>query len=395
MSAQPGLRLMLVAGEPSGDELGAGLLRELRALSPANIEAFGVGGAAMARLGHKSLFPMAELSVMGLAEVLPRLLNLRKRIAQTAAMALRERPDALITIDSPDFNFRVAARVRRQNPGIPILHYVAPQVWAWRRGRARKMALFIDHLLALLPFEPPIFDEAGLACTFVGHPAIERGAGPQAGAEFRRRHNIPAEAPLLAVLPGSRHSETSRLLPVFGQAIAMLVSALPDLHLFCASVPGVASEVTAAAAGWQANVILTRDAAEKVAGFAACDAAIAASGTVSLELAVTQTPHVIAYRVNPLTALIARRVLKISQVNLINLVVNETVIPELLQEACTAAKLTGAVLPLLQAPRPSPAAQAQRDGMRRALGELGQAFEPPSRRAARAAMEFIEHSRRR
>ncbi len=394
MSGRQTLRLMLVAGEPSGDALGGALLRELRALVPAIIEATGVGGPAMAEHGHVSLFPMPELSVMGIAEVLPRLPNLQLRISHTVALALRTRPDLLITIDSPDFCFRVARQVRRYDPSIPILHFVAPQVWAWRRGRARKIARYIDHLLALLPFEPPIFEAAGLPCSFVGHPAIEHGPSIKAALEFRQRHGIAQNAPLLTVLPGSRHSEVSRLLAPFGATLALLARAVPDMHLFIATVPSVAREVVAAVEGWpgktQGRIVVTQDTQEKIAGFAASDAAIAASGTVSLELAAANVPHLIAYRVNPLTALIARRVLNISHVNLINLILDETLIPELLQEACTPANIAGVALQLLRMPRPSPASEMQRAGMHRALVALGQGGERPSLRAARAVLAFLE-----
>lgn len=389
MSGRQPLRLMLVAGETSGDMLGGALLRELRLLVPEGIDCTGVGGAAMAEFGLASLFPMQELSVMGIMEVLPRLANLQLRISQTVALALRYKPDLLITIDSPDFCFRVARQVRRRDPSIPTMHYVAPQVWAWRRGRARRIARYIDHLLALLPFEPPIFTGAGLACSFVGHPAVESVIPPEAGMAFRRRHDIAPGAPVLSVLPGSRLSEVSRLLPPFGAALALLARAVPGLHLFTAAAPGVAREVRAASQGWPGRVIVTEDATEKFAGFAASDAAIAASGTVSLELAAAAVPHVVAYRVHPLTAMIARRVLDISHVNLINLILGETLIPELLQQACTPVNIAGVSLSLLRSPRPSPASEMQRAGMLRALTALGQGGPPPSRRAAIAVLAFL------
>ena len=379
---------MLVAGEASGDALGAELLRAIAQLSGRPIEAFGVGGAAMAAAGHSSLFEMTELSVMGVAEVLPRLPHLQMRIAQTAGQALRARPDMLIIIDSPDFCFRVARRVRKFAPEIPIVHYVAPQIWAWRRGRARKIARYVDLVLALLPFEPPLFAEAGLACEFVGHPVVSRAPSAQAGAEFRARHAIPVNAPLLGVLPGSRGGEVARLLPPFGETIRLLYRAMPDLHIFCATLPHVAAQVQAAAAQWPGRVLFTQDGSEKLAGFAACDAALAASGTVSLELAACATPHVVAYKVNPLTAMIARRVLQISHVNLVNLILNESLIPELLQQDCTPENLAREIS-LLLAPRPSPAAQAQRAGMRRALLQLGADQAPPSQRAAGAVLALL------
>ncbi len=383
------LRLMLIAGEPSGDTLGAGLLRALAQASGRRIEAFGVGGAAMAAAGHQSLFDMTELSVMGLADVLPRLPQLQLRIAQTVGQALQVRPDMLITIDSPDFCFRVARQVRKFAPEIPIVHYVAPQIWAWRRGRARKIARYVDMVLALLPFEPPLFIEAGLPCSFTGHPVVARAPSAHAGAEFRARHAIPADAPLLGVLPGSRGGEVSRLLAPFSDAIRRLSMDMPEMQIFCATLPHVAKQVRDAALQWPGRVIISEDNDEKFAGFAACDAALAASGTVSLELAACATPHVVAYRVSPLTAMIARRVLQISHVNLVNLILNESLIPELLQQDCTAENLARELGLLLQTPRPSPAAVKQRTGMRRALQELGAGQLPPSLNAAEAVLALL------
>ena len=387
--AETPLRLMLIAGEPSGDALGAELLQALAQSSGRPVAAFGVGGPAMARAGHQSLFDMTDLSVMGVAEVLPRLPQLQLRIAQTVGLALQARPDMLITIDSPDFCFRVARQVRKYAPQIPIVHYVAPQIWAWRRGRARKIARYVDLVLALLPFEPPLFIAQGLPCSFVGHPVVGRIPAADAGAEFRKRHAIPPDVPLLGVLPGSRGGEVSRLLQPFGDTIRYLSRDLPDLHIFCATLPHVADLVRAAAANWPGRVIVTEDNAEKLAGFAACNAALAASGTVSLELAVCATPHVVAYKVSPLTAMIARRVLKISHVNLVNLILNESLIPELLQQDCTPESLARELGPLLDATK---AAERQRAGMRKALQELGAGQTPPGQRAAQAVLALLAKS---
>lgn len=383
------LRVMLIAGEASGDALGAGLLQALREISPRPIEAFGVGGPLMAAAGHVSRFDMTELSVMGLAEVFPRLPQLQARIAETAGLALRLQPDVLITIDSPDFCFRVARRVREYAPRIPIVHYVAPQIWAWRRGRARKIARYVDLLLAVLPFEPPLFEDAGPPCRFVGHPVTGKAPPAQSGAMFRTRHAVPADAPLLAVLPGSRMGEVSRLSRPFGDALSLLAPEFPDLHIFCATLPHVSRHVKAAVSTWPGRLIMAEDSGEKFAGFAAADAAMAASGTVSLELAACGTPHVVAYRVNALTALIARRVLRVAHVNLLNLTLDERLIPELLQEDCTAENLSREVAALLRPPRPSPAAQVQHAGMRRALKELGEGGASPSHRAAHAVLELL------
>jgi lipid-A-disaccharide synthase len=388
MAAAP-LRLMLIAGEPSGDELGGELLAALHQICGRPVEAFGVGGEAMKRAGHKSLFDMTDLSVMGLAEVLPRLPQLQLRISQCVGLALRETPDMLITIDSPDFCLRVARLVRAQAPQIPILHYVAPQIWAWRRGRARKMARYVDRVLTLLPFEPALFTQAGLPCRFTGHPVVTRVPDASARSAFRARHAIPAGAPLIAVLPGSRRGEVTRLLEPFSETLRLLVQGLPDLHIFCATLPHVAEQVRAAASVWSGRVIVTEDSAEKLAGFAACDAALAASGTVSLELAACGTPHVVAYKVNSLTAMVARRVLQIPHVNLVNLILNQRLIPELLQQDCTPENLARELDLLLTPPRPTPESRIQQAGMHSAMQLLGQGQEAPSLRAATEVLALL------
>ncbi len=387
MSAAVPLTVMIVAGEPSGDVLGGELLSALRARCERPISACGVGGHALAEAGLASLFPMSDLSVMGVSEVVPRLPLIQMRIAQTVGAALERRPDLLITIDSPDFCFRVARRLRAANPQLPIIHYVAPHVWAWRQGRARKIARYVDRLLTLLPFEPEIFARAGLPAEFVGHPVVTRGGGRAMGPGFRARHNIPANAPLLGVLPGSRHSEVGRLLPIFAQATEMLQAQFPQLHLFCATVDGVAEAVKAAAAQWSCPVLCMTEADEKFAGFAACDAAIAASGTVSLELAVAGTPHIVGYRVNALTAFLAKRVLQVPYVNLVNLILHDEVIPELLADACTPQGIAAAVAPLLV--ENSPARQKQTQAMATALAALGKGQASPSQRAAEAVCAFL------
>ncbi len=290
-------RIMLVAGEPSGDQLGAKLMASLRSLSPHRLEFLGVGGPGMTEEGLRSHLPMSDLAVMGIAEVVPRIPKLLGHIRRTARLARRERPAAIVTIDAPGFNFRLAKRLA--GSGIPIVHYVAPTVWAWRPGRAKAIAPLFDHLLALLPFEPPYFDKVGLDCTFVGHPVVEtqRGDGPA----FRERHGIPADAPVLAVLPGSRHSETSRLLGPFGAALKPIAQEIQELRIVVATLPHVADAVSGAARAWPGQPVVTTDPAEKMSAFQASDAALAASGTVSLELALAGVPMSVAYRVSPLT----------------------------------------------------------------------------------------------
>ena len=385
-----GLRVFVIAGEASGDALGAELIKGLRALS-SGVEFRGIAGPQMQRLGMGSLFQMEELSVMGLAEILPKYRHLKRRIAQTAQAVLEMRPDVLITIDSPDFCLRVARRVRAQAPAIRTVHYVAPSVWAWRPGRARHMAQVIDQVLALLPFEPPLMQAAGMRCDFVGHPVA---TAPQASAAevatFRARLGVGG-GPLVLALPGSRRSEVERLTPVFGAALQKLAGQLPELRVVLPAAPGVARLVQRVVADWRVPVTVLdptdRDAAqvqaEKRAAFAVADVALAASGTVSLELAAAETPMVIGYRMSWLTMQIMRRMALIDTVTLVNLVSETRVVPEFLGEACTPDALAGGLRAVLRAP------EAQRAAARLTLERLGRGGESPGLRAARAVLDGL------
>ncbi len=376
--------IMLVAGEPSGDLLGARLMPALRRASPQDLDFIGVGGSAMAAEGLQSILPMSDLSVMGLTEVVPRIPRLLAHIRRTAAFARRERPAVIVTIDAPGFNFRLAKRLR--GGGLPIVHYVAPTVWAWRPGRAKAIAPLFEHLLALLPFEPPYFEAVGLDCTFVGHPAVEQRLEDGGGAAFRARHGIAAEAPLLAVLPGSRHSETSRLLGPFGAAVRTIANQVPDLRIVVPTLAHVADEVSSAARGWPGRPIVSLDEAEKLSAFQASNAALAASGTVSLELALAGVPMLVAYRVGALTTFIARRLVRTEHVNLVNLILGRRVIPEILHRECTAQRLAAETLRLLKDDR---AGAEQMAASRDAMAALGAGGESPSDRAARAVLDVM------
>jgi lipid-A-disaccharide synthase len=383
------VHIFLVAGEPSGDRLGAALMAGLRALAP-GVRFSGVGGPAMAAEGLQSLFPMAELSVMGLLEVLPRYPALRRRMIETAEALVAAAPDAVVTIDSPDFCLRVLARARAARPGLRTIHYVAPSVWAWRPGRARRMAPLVDHVLALLPFEPPLMEAAGMGCSFVGHPAA--AAPPATPAEvtaFRARHGLGA-APVLLALPGSRRGEVARLAPVFGQALASLVARRPDLRVVVPAVAALGAEVRARVAGWPgAPVVIVEGeapAGAKAAAFGAARAAIAASGTVSLELAAAGVPMVIGYDMNPLTRAIVGRLLRVDTVTLVNLVSNTRAVPEFLGARCRADLIAPAVAALLD---DGPARDAQMRAMDLAMGRLGRGGEAPGLRAARAVLGAI------
>lgn len=375
--------IFLIAGEPSGDSLGGHLMAALA--ERRQVRFAGVGGPRMESQGLESLFPMEELSLMGLAEVLPHLPRLSRRIAQTVAEVRKTRPSLLLTIDSPGFNFRVARRLKGQ--GITLVHYVAPSVWAWRPGRARKVAAFLDHLLALLPFEPPYFEAEGLPCTFVGHPVVESGCERGDGAGFRRRHGIAEGATLLSVLPGSRQGEVGRLLPVFGDALAILGRSRPGLRAVVPTVGTVAGRVAAAAARWPVPALVVEDEGDKFDAFAASDAALAASGTVALELAMAGVPTVVAYRMNPLTAWLARRLIRVRFVNLVNIILERQAVPELLQEECRGDRLAAAVAGLLD---DESARRRQAADAGEALRHLGLGGPSPSSRAAEVILDTIE-----
>ncbi len=375
--------VFLIAGEPSGDRLGAQLMRRLRDELDGRVAFQGVGGDAMAAEGFRSIFPMSDLSVMGLAEVLPHLPLLLRRIRQTAAAVMAARPAAVITIDSPDFSFRVARQVAGSD--YVLIHYVAPSVWAWKPSRAAKMARLYHRVLALLPFEPPYFEAQGLTCTFVGHPAVE-AAGQGNGPAFRARHGIAPGAPVLCLLPGSRQGEVARLLPLFGEVFRALGRERPGLRAVLPTVGGVAARVTEICATWPSAPVVVGPA-EANDAFAAASAALAASGTVTLELAAQGTPAVIAYRVNPLTAAVVRRLIKVQHVGLVNLVLNRRAIPELIQNDCTVENMHDAVARLLD---DEGMRNSQQAAYAEALEMLGAGTVAPSLRAARAVIETLQ-----
>ncbi len=380
------MKFFLIAGEPSGDQLGAALMAGLRELVP-EAEFVGIGGEAMTAQGLQSLFPMAELSVMGIWEVLPKYRQLKRRIAETAARIVAENPAALIGIDSPDFCLRVARSARAQRPGLRVVHYVAPSVWAWRPGRALKMAEVVDHVLAILPFEPPLMQAAGMSCDFVGHPiATAPVAGPDEAAVFRAGHGIAPESPVVLCLPGSRGGEVGRLLPRFGQALNDLRHHVPDMQVVLPTVPGVSGQVKHETANWPVRPLMIEDADQKRAAFAAADLAIAASGTVSLDLAANRVPMVIGYDMAPLSRMLVGMLLKTDTVTLVNLVSDTRVVPEFLGRDCQPAPMAQALLRLLNDPQ---VRQAQLDAMDLTMDRLGKGGEAPGLRAGRSVLRAV------
>jgi lipid-A-disaccharide synthase len=376
--------IFIVSGETSGDNLAARLMQALKQETGGRVRFAGVGGPQSEKQGLQSLFPMSELSLMGLAEVLPHLPLLAKRLNETVAAARALQPDAVVTVDSPDFCLRVCERLR--GSGFPVIHYVAPQLWAWRPGRARKLARKIDHLMALLPFEVPFFAQYGVPCSYDGHPAIESAAGKGDGDAFTARHHLPADATLLCVIPGSRRGEVRHMLPIFAEAIGLLKARHPDLHVVIPVVHTTEEAVREATQDWPLPVLLLTDLSERYDAFAASDAAMAKSGTVSLELALAGVPMAVGYRVSPVTAFIGRRLINVEHASLANLLTGRAIIPEFIQENCTPQKLAETVDALLE---PGAAREVQRAGFREVVEVLGNPEPPPSVRAARVVLDLI------
>lgn len=374
----------LVAGEASGDLLGARLIAALRAARP-ELTFAGVGGERMAEQGFTSLFPMRELAVMGIMEVLPNIRRLSRRLDETVAEIVARKPAVVVTIDSPGFGLRIAARVKPR--GFPVLHYVAPQVWAWRPGRVKRIAREVDRILALLPFEAPFFEKAGIPVDFVGHSILESGADRGHAARFRALHGIAAQERVVLVMPGSRRSEVGRLLPTFGAALRLAAARVPNLRPVVPLAGPVEEAVRAVAGDWHPAPILVRDVAEKYDAFAAAEAGLIKSGTSSLEVALAGVPMVVGYKLNPLTAVIARRLVKVPHISIVNLLAERRIIPELVQEDCTPEKLAAELVRLLTEPA---AAQAQRDGFATVFDLLRPPGGVPSEAAAQAVLRAID-----
>jgi lipid-A-disaccharide synthase len=334
-----------VAGEASGDQVGAKVIAVLRDEFKDNIRFEGVGGTAMDKQGLKSLFPMTELSVMGLLEIIPHLPNVYLRMHQTLDDVKRLKPNLLLTIDSPGFNFHLARKVKKL--GIPCVHYSGPTVWAWRANRAKKIAQYLDHLLVFFPFEPPYFTREGLACTFTGHPLIEKKLDELSPKAFLKRHNIAARATVLCVLPGSRQGELKRHLPIFLDTIEILRQNNRDLVLIFPTLVHLRPKIEQALAERCIPGIVVSDDQQKYEAMRAATAALAASGTVTLELGLCGTPMVVAYKVNTLTAFLVKKMMLVEHVSLVNILLKERVVSELLQHDCHPTTLAEALKPLL------------------------------------------------
>lgn len=375
------LKVFLIAGEVSGDKLGAALMSGLSTLTEVTFS--GVGGPLMEAQGFTSRFPMSELSLMGLVEILPKYRQLKARIKETADAIIREKPDVLITIDSPDFCLRVARLVKAASD-IRTVHYVAPTVWAWRSGRAEKMAKHIDHVLALFPFEPPLMQAAGMACDFVGHPVVaERQATEAEAMAFRNKHALN-DVPIILALPGSRRGEVARLSDRFRQALSDVIDVEPKARVVIPCAAPVYQMVQEQTREWPGRpVLIPPGSADKAASFKAADVALAASGTVSLELAAAGTPMVVAYDMAWLSRIIIGRMLKVDTVTLVNLVSDTRAVPEFIGKACIPRDIAKSLLDVMNM------SERQSEAMDLTMERLGKGGEDPGLRAARAVLSRL------
>lgn len=389
------MKIALIAGESSGDKLGAALIDGLNAILEQPADFIGVAGPRMITRGMDSLFAMQELSVMGIVEILKQYPRLKRRLDETADYIIAQNPDVLITIDAPEFSLRLA-KIIHSKSDIPTVHYVAPTVWAWRPKRADKMAHFIDHVLALFPFEPPLMQRAGMSCDFVGHPVVtDPIATNEEVAAFRDDFGI-GDAPLVLILPGSRNNEISKLMAPFGETLALARQTMPDLQCVLPAAPHVVGAVQEAVQNWPIRPIVLdhRELGEttyevaKRAAFRAADVALAASGTVSLELAANDTPMVIAYDMGWLSRQIIGRMLITDTVTLVNLVTDTRVIPEFIGKNCRADLIAPALLESLIAP------QGQLRALRDTMDKLGRGAPSPGTQAAGSVIRFLNGAQR-
>jgi lipid-A-disaccharide synthase len=383
-------RIFLVATEESGDRLGANLMKVLRQRLGGAVAFEGVGGQSMAREGLISRFPIEELSIIGLAAVARQLPMILRRIRETADAVTQASPDILVIIDSPDFTHRVARRVRARDPSIPIIDYVSPSVWAWRPGRARAMCGYVDHVLALLPFEPEAYRQLrGPPCSYVGHPLIEQIGSLRPNPDEQARRDAPP--PVLLVLPGSRRSEIKHHMAVFGETLGRLHAEGVAFEPILPTMPHLQDAVAEGVKGWKAEPRIVVGEKEKQAAFRMAHAALAKSGTATLELAISGVPMVAAYKAGAIESWILRSMIRLNSVILANLVIGENVVPEFIQQDCTPEKLLPALREILQ---DSPARRRQVEAFAKLDRIMSTGNAPPSARAADIVLAAMRKARR-
>ena len=387
------MKIFIIAGEDSGDKLGSAIIDSLREAFDGSINFVGIGGNGMMNRGLDSIFPMSDLSVMGLVEIALQYSNLKNRLDQTIQSILDEKPDILLTIDAPEFCFRVAKKIKLSNKNIPIAHYVAPSVWAWRPNRAKKISEFVDHILALFPFEPRYFRDVGIKCDFVGHPIVtESLADEESIAEFKNEYSL-ADEPIILCLPGSRKSEIDRLMPVFGETLEKFSNILPSARFVLPSTPNIYEYSKKYLGSMPKDIIflspekigIDKYLKFKKASFKISSLALAASGTVSLELAANNTPMVIGYDMGFLSRQIIGLMLKTETVNLVNLITGNRNIPE-----CLGANFKSENL-FMEMVRVYSNNQNQIKDFRTTMDLLGQNNEPPNDRAANSLLKFCRN----
>lgn len=381
----PPLKVYVVAGEASGDALGGAVFARLKEICPRPFELYGVGGQALMSLGLKPLFPMQELSVMGFLELIPHIPNIILRMNQTIEDIETIKPDLVVTIDSPGFNFRLGPKVKAK--GFPIVHISAPTVWAWKPKRAKKIAGFLDHLLALFPFEPPYFTKEALPCTFMGHPFVEKAHIPRDREAFCKKYSLNSKAPLLCVLPGSRRGELANHLTIFLDAIELLHQHNRKLQLVFPTLSHLEPQIKKALKERALPGLVISQEEDRLDAMHASDVALAASGTVSLELALLGVPMVVAYRGNPISAWIVKQMIQIPYVSLPNIILQTHLIPEFLQENCTSDHIYQTLQPMLAAR--SKALKEQKQAFQGLSALLMNQGVPPSLKAAEVINDIL------
>jgi lipid-A-disaccharide synthase len=385
------LRVYLIAGEPSGDLLGSRLMRALKKQEEGRVEFFGVGGETMKQQGLVSLFDIKDLAIMGLLEVVPSIPKVLSLLSKTMKDIEEKKPDVVLTIDSWSFSEQIHKRILKKNLSVPHFHYVAPQAWAWKKGRAKKLGSLMEHVFALLPYEEAFFAPYGAQVTYVGHPVVEGGASKGNRARFLEKHHLNKEDFIVCMLPGSRKTEVAALLPVFMQAAVLLKKRHPSLKIVLPTVDTIAKTVEQAVQKWPVPVLVVYGEEERYDAFSASKGAIAASGTVSLELAMSGTPHLIAYKVSAVTAFLMRRFLKVKYVNLVNILQNEEIVPELLQEKATPEFIVETFEKIIQNE-----GEIQKNKMALALQKLGAGeVETPSQKAAKKLKQLLKERRQK